>query len=65
MDVLTAYKEFTKSLVDTYNSSPLPACIKEPIIKELYGVVLEAKKQELSQATPQEAKETTDADDQS
>lgn len=61
MDILTAYKEFTENLVSAYNSSPLPACVKEPIIKELYGVVLEAKKRELSQ----EVKETTDADDKS
>lgn len=59
MDILIAYKEFTENLVNVYNSSPLPACVKEPIIKELYGVVLEAKKRELSK------KETTDADDQS
>lgn len=59
MDILETYKDFTSKLVEVYNESPLPACIKEPIIKELYGVVLQAKRQEL------ENKEQTDADDQS
>lgn len=49
MDLVIEYKKFQTALVDAYNGSPLPACVKESILKELYAVVVEAKNKELSE----------------
>lgn len=51
MDIIEEYKIFIANMANAYNASPLPAFIKEMVIKEMLSAASESRKRELAKGT--------------
>lgn len=59
--MIEEYKAFADKLVCVYNDSNLPAFIKEYVIRDLYAIAQQAKREEMAKVDEHLATDTKEA----